>query len=91
MLLQLLMKERAVRQTGQGIVTGCMSEITGESMEIATKFGHVRIKVAKATGRRSLLKARPEYRDCKRLAEETGLPLPTIMREVEQRMRRLRC
>ena len=62
-----------------------------KSMEISTKFGRVRIKVAKATGRRSRAKARPEYRDCKRLAEETGLPLPTIMREVEERMRQRSC
>ncbi len=65
--------------------------LSRESVEISTKFGPVRIKVAKATGRRGPTKARPEYRDCKRLAEETGLPLPTIMREVEQRMRRPSC
>jgi pyridinium-3,5-bisthiocarboxylic acid mononucleotide nickel chelatase len=65
--------------------------LSREIVELSTKFGPVRIKVAKATGRRSRLKARPEYRDCKRLAEETGLPLSTIMREVEQRMRRRVC
>jgi hypothetical protein len=60
-----------------------------ECMEISTKFGHVRIKVASGPGRGGRLKARPEYRDCKRLAEETGLPLQTIMREIERSMRRL--
>jgi hypothetical protein len=32
---QSLMEERAVRQSGQGIVTGGMGEIIGESMEVA--------------------------------------------------------
>jgi hypothetical protein len=62
-----------------------------EIVELPTKFGSVRIKVAKASGRAQPLKARPEYRDCKKLAEETGLPLRTIMREVERGMRRLSC
>src|SRR5439155_21918203 len=44
-----------------------------ELTEVATRFGPVRVKVAKAAGRR--LKARPEYQDCKRIAEQTGLPL----------------
>jgi len=55
-----------------------------EIIELSTKFGPVRIKVAKGSGRAGRLKARPEYRDCKRLAEETGLPLRTIVREVER-------
>jgi uncharacterized protein (TIGR00299 family) protein len=62
-----------------------------EIIELSTKFGPVRIKVAKGSGRAGRLKARPEYRDCKRLAEETGLPLQTIMREVERSMRQLPC
>ena len=57
-----------------------------EIVELSTKFGPVRIKVAKGSGRAGTLKARPEYRDCKRLAEETGLPLRTIVREVERRI-----
>src|SRR2546430_610457 len=59
-----------------------------EIIELSTKFGPVRIKVAKGSGRAGRLKARPEYRDCKRLAEETGLPLRTIVREVERRIGR---
>ena len=65
--------------------------LSREIVEVSTKFGPVRIKVAKAAGRTQQLKARPEYRDCKRLAEQTGLPLRTIMREVERVMRRLTC
>jgi hypothetical protein len=65
--------------------------LSREIVEVSTKFGPVRIKVAKAAGRAQPLKARPEYRDCKRLAEQTGLPLRTIVREVERVMRRLPC
>jgi len=59
-----------------------------ELTEVATRFGPVRVKVAKAAGRR--LKARPEYQDCKRIAEQTGLPLRDVVREVERALRGLR-
>src|SRR5712691_656937 len=59
-----------------------------ELTEVATRFGPVRVKVAKAEGRS--VKARPEYQDCKRIAEQTGLPLRDVVREVERALRRLR-
>jgi uncharacterized protein (TIGR00299 family) protein len=59
-----------------------------ELTEVATRFGLVRVKVAKAEGRS--VKARPEYQDCKRIAEQTGLPLRDVVREVERALRRLR-
>jgi len=59
-----------------------------EITEVSTRFGPVRVKVAKAPGRRSSLKVRPEYRDCKRIAEQTGLPLRTVLREVERAVHR---
>ena len=59
-----------------------------ELTEVATRFGPVRVKVAKAAGRS--LKARPEYQDCKRIAEQTGLPLRDVVREVERALRGLR-
>ena len=65
--------------------------LSRESIEVATKFGPVRIKVAKTGGHAGRLKMRPEYRDCRRLAEETGLSLRAIMREVERSMGRLKC
>ncbi len=65
--------------------------LSREIVELSTKFGPVRIKVASAPRGGGRPKSRPEYRDCKRLAEETGLPLQTIMREVERSMRRLPC
>ncbi len=59
-----------------------------ELTEVATRFGPVRVKVAKAAGRS--VTARPEYQDCKRIAEQTGLPLRDVVREVERALRRLR-
>ena len=59
-----------------------------ELTELATRFGPVRVKVAKTAGRR--VKARPEYQDCKRIAEQTGLPLRDVVREVERALRGLR-
>ena len=61
-----------------------------EMTEVSTKFGPVRVKVAKAPGGGTVLKAQPEYRDCKRLAEQTGLPLRTIMQEAARSVRRLK-
>jgi uncharacterized protein (TIGR00299 family) protein len=60
-----------------------------EATEVPTRFGPVRVKVAKAPGRRPSLKARPEYRDCKRIAEQTGLPLRVVLREVEREVARV--
>jgi hypothetical protein len=60
-----------------------------EIMEVSTSYGPVRVKVAKTSGTRGVSKARPEYRDCKRIAEQTGLPLRTVMREVEKSLRRV--
>src|SRR2546428_2655675 len=59
-----------------------------ELTEVATRFGPVRVKVAKTVGRR--VKARPEYQDCKRIAEQTGLPLRDVVRDVERALRGLR-
>jgi len=61
-----------------------------EMTEVTTKFGPVRVKVAKTPGG-ARSKAQPEYRDCKRIAEQTGLPLRTVMREVERKLRRFPC
>jgi hypothetical protein len=55
-----------------------------EAIEVATRFGPVRGKIARASGRRPTMTARPEYQDCKRIAEDTGLPLREVMREVDR-------
>jgi pyridinium-3,5-bisthiocarboxylic acid mononucleotide nickel chelatase len=62
-----------------------------EVTEISTKFGAVRVKLAKSGEMSGKIKARPEYRDCKRIAEQTGLPLRTVMLEVERSLRKLKC
>jgi len=59
-----------------------------EFTEVSTKFGPVRVKVAKAPGRKPSLKARPEYRDLRRIAEQTGLPLREVLGEVERELGR---
>ena len=60
-----------------------------EMTEVPTRFGPVRVKVAKASGRHRPLKARPEYQDCKRIAEQTGLPLRKVVRQVEDEVARV--
>jgi hypothetical protein len=55
-----------------------------EVTEVPTRFGPVRVKVATASGRGRPLKACPEYQDCRRIAERTGLPLRDVVREIER-------
>jgi pyridinium-3,5-bisthiocarboxylic acid mononucleotide nickel chelatase len=62
-----------------------------EVTEVSTKFGPVRVKLSRSVEISGRPKARPEYRDCKRIAEQTGLPLRTIMLEVERSLRKLQC
>jgi uncharacterized protein (TIGR00299 family) protein len=49
--------------------------------EVETEFGKVRFKVV-TTGK--LKKAVPEYEDCRRIAQTTGLPLMEIMKRLSQ-------
>jgi len=56
-----------------------MMERTFEA--VPTRFGTVTVKYAYAHGER--IKYKPEYEDCRRIAEETGIPLPEVYREVE--------
>lgn len=59
-----------------------------EITEASTRYGPVQVKVAKAPGGRRSLKVRPEYRECKRIAEQTGLPLREVLRDVERDLKR---
>jgi uncharacterized protein (TIGR00299 family) protein len=61
-----------------------------EMTEVSTKFGPIRVKLAKMPGGKAVLKAQPEYRDCKRIAEQTGLPLRVVMQEAQRSLRRLK-
>jgi uncharacterized protein (DUF111 family) len=53
-----------------------------EVHEVKTRFGTVRVKTAVLDG--GVLRAMPEYDDCRQLAERTGVPLREILVEVEQ-------
>lgn len=53
-----------------------------EFVKVSTRFGEVRVKVARIAGR--LPHASPEFDDCRKLAEEKNVPLHEVM---EQAMR----
>jgi uncharacterized protein (TIGR00299 family) protein len=53
-----------------------------EIREVQTRFGPARVKVAFADGQ--VLRAVPEYEDCKRLAEANGVPLREVLAEAER-------
>ena len=52
------------------------------TLTVETRFGPVQVKVVERAG--GLQKRLPEYQDCKRIAQQTGLPLHQIMDELEQ-------
>jgi uncharacterized protein (DUF111 family) len=54
-------------------------------VEIDTSFGKVKAKVALRNGRETIS---PEFEECKRIAEEKGLPLLDVMRTLEQEIAR---
>ena len=48
-----------------------------EHVKVATQFGDVRVKVARANGR--IQQVSPEFDDCRKLAEEKNVPLYEVM------------
>ncbi len=54
-------------------------------VEVDTSFGKVKAKVAVRNGRETIA---PEFEECKRIAEEKGLPLLDVMRTLEQEIAR---
>ncbi len=46
---------------------------------VATRFGQVRVKVARLNG--IVRQASPEFDDCRKLAEEKNVPLQQVMEE----------
>lgn len=52
------------------------------SQTVETRFGPIQVKVITRAG--GLQKRLPEYEDCRRIAQETGMPLRQVMREMEQ-------
>ncbi|MCX7964791.1 MAG: nickel pincer cofactor biosynthesis protein LarC [Candidatus Sumerlaea chitinivorans] len=53
-----------------------------EIHEVSTRFGPIRVKVGKLGDR--VVKATPEYEDCRRLALEHGVALPEIFKIADQ-------
>ncbi len=56
-----------------------------ECVKVRTKFGEVRIKVARSEGR--ACHASPEFDDCRKLAEEKNVPLHEVMEQAMLRFR----
>ncbi|MFZ3201280.1 MAG: LarC family nickel insertion protein, partial [Candidatus Acidiferrales bacterium] len=48
-----------------------------EFFPVETPFGEVRMKVSRING--SVLNATPEYEDCKKIADERGIPLKQVI------------
>ncbi len=53
-----------------------------EERTVTTSLGDVRVKTAFLEGR--ALKSKPEYEDCKRIAEEKGMPLREVYKRLAQ-------
>jgi len=52
---------------------------------ISTSFGKIRVKITeRGTGR---MDAAPEYKDCKEIAQRTGLPLRTVLDQIKAEAR----
>lgn len=53
-----------------------------EIKEVDTAWGRIRVKVASKNGQ--VIGVSPEYEDCKKIAEEKGIPLRRIMDEIRR-------
>jgi hypothetical protein len=58
-----------------------------ESLTVETSLGPVRMKISRLNGR--VLNAAPEFDDCRRIAEEKGVPLKQVQAEAAYTYRRL--
>ena len=56
--------------------------IQREIREIDTAWGRIRIKIASQNGQ--VIGVSPEYEDCKKIAEEKGIPLRMVMDEIRK-------
>ena len=71
-----------VRQ--QWVTRHCLAR---KSHSVETRYGPVRVKVARWS--ETEVKAAPEYDDCRRLAEASGVPLREVYRAAQEAARRL--
>ena len=60
------------------------SKLTRDFVDIQTRWGTVRAKCGYLEGQ--LVKTVPEYEDCKRLAEQHGVPLREVYEEAIRQM-----
>ena len=58
-------------------------KLSRETCPVTTSYGEVRIKIGRMNGR--VVKATPEYEDCKALAGETGAPFTRVYGEAAQK------
>lgn len=56
--------------------------LTREFKEFGTRFGKIRVKIGKSHG--DIKSFSPEYEDCKRIAEERGIPLKQVYRIISK-------
>ncbi len=56
-----------------------------EWASVETEYGTVRVKIAREGGR--VVNAAPEYEDCRKIAEERGVPLKRVIEEAMARWR----
>lgn len=64
-------------------------EARAVNVEICNQTFQVAVKISRMEGK--LLNIKPEYEDCKRIADETGLPLRVVMKKVQEEGWRASC
>jgi uncharacterized protein (DUF111 family) len=75
MLAQLLFEETTT--IGLRIHEAGRLVLDREIVNVDTRYGTIRVKVAKRAGK--VMNVAPEYEDCQRLAEERSVPLKDII------------
>ncbi len=60
------------------------SMLRREEKTVKTNYGEVRVKESFFNGKR--VNAKPEYKDCKQLADKNNVPLATIENEVRKQL-----
>ncbi len=79
-LSDIIFRETTTLGLRRQLVERC--SLAREVRAVNTRFGTARVKIAVLDG--GVLRAMPEYEDCRLLAERTGVPLREIFAEVEQ-------
>lgn len=83
--VEALVVDLVLRETttfGLRSTTVSKTAIDREERTVRTDLGDVRVKVGKVAGR--MLKTKPEFEDCRRIARERGMPLRVVL-EIVQR------